>query len=142
MIDSADHPLRLLVVENEVLIAILLHTALREAGLVVVGPAFNLRQAEHLALCCDIDGALLDLWLDSGESTLSVAKILQDRKIPFIFVTGGTLEGVPGFEAVPVLRKPVSAAQIITEARIRFDRTARTASAIAPTAGTAPIQAL
>ena len=117
MIGNDDPPLRLLIVENEAVIAVLLHGALRDAGLVVVGPAFNLWQAEQLASNCDIDGALLDVYLDNGESTLPVARILQQRRIPFMFVTGGAFEAIPGIEGVPVLRKPVSAAEIITAAR-------------------------
>ena len=117
VIENDEPPLRLLIVENEAVIAVLLHGALRDVGLVVVGPAFNLRQAEHLASNCNIDGALLDVYLDNGESTLSVAGILQQRQIPFMFVTGGAVEGIPGIEGVPVLRKPVSAAEIITAAR-------------------------
>lgn len=125
MIEISDRPLRLLIVENEALLAVLLHGALREAGLAVVGPAFNLLQAEHLASCCDIDGALLDVYLDSGESTLSVARMLRERGIPFMFVTGGNLEDVPGFDGVPVLRKPISTAEIITAARCHFGRGGR-----------------
>jgi DNA-binding response OmpR family regulator len=118
--ESPDRALRLLLVENEVLITVLLHSALRAAGLAVVGPAFNLRQAEHLAAHCDIDGALLDVYLDSGESTFSVSRILRERGIPFMFITGGTLDDVRGYEDVPVLRKPVSTADIITAARSHF----------------------
>jgi DNA-binding response OmpR family regulator len=135
VIESPDRPLRLLIVENEVLITVLLHEALREAGLVTVGPAFNLQQAEHLASCCDIDGALLDVYLDSGESTLSIGVLLRQRGIPFMFVTGGTLDDLPGFEGVPVLRKPVSAVEIITAARSRFGHTAWTTPA-APSSST------
>ena len=49
MNENFDHPLRVLIVENEAETAVLLHEALREAGWVVVGPAFHVGQAEHLA---------------------------------------------------------------------------------------------
>jgi DNA-binding response OmpR family regulator len=130
VIENDEFSLRLLVVENEAVIAVLLHGALRNAGLVVVGPAFNLWQAEQLASNCDIDGALLDVYLDNGESTLSVARILQQRRIPFMFVTGGSFEGIPGMEGVPVLRKPVSAAEIITAARSFIGQQSSSASPV------------
>jgi DNA-binding response OmpR family regulator len=144
--ENPDRQLRLLIVDNEVLITVLLHNALREAGFVVVGPAFNLRQAEHLAACCDIDGALLDVYLDSGESTLSVAKVLRERGIPFMFVTGGSLDDVPGFEEASLLRKPVSTAQIITAARnlcgpLQMTSAALAISISAASGETAPTQA-
>lgn len=78
---------RILVVEDEFIIALELQTYLEEAGATVVGPAHSLAAALQLAAHADISAATLDLRLAS-DSVGPVARILSDRGVPFIFYSG------------------------------------------------------
>jgi DNA-binding response OmpR family regulator len=98
--------LRVLVVEDEAIIALAIEDMLAELGFEVVGPALTLSEAERLASVEALDAAVLDINLD-GKSSEPVARALCDRRIPFCFSTGYESADVPGgFEAVPLLRKP------------------------------------
>src|SRR4051812_36415564 len=81
--------LRVLVVEDETLIAMMIEDLLADMGCIVVGAAATIAQA--LALLADpafqIDGALLDVNL-GGEKVFPVADALAQRAIPFVFATG------------------------------------------------------
>jgi two-component sensor histidine kinase len=78
---------RVLIVEDEALIALSLNEMLRDAGCVSVGPASNVDEALSIIENNIIDMALIDLNLN-GESSLPVAHALRSRRIPFTFVTG------------------------------------------------------
>jgi DNA-binding response OmpR family regulator len=80
-------PKRLLVVEDEGLIAELLADQIAELGYSVVGPACTMTEARRLATVASFDGALLDLNLN-GELSHEIADILSRRNIPFRFITG------------------------------------------------------
>ncbi len=102
---EALRPKRVLVVEDESLIAILIADSLAELGYHVVGPAFKLSEALHLAETATLDAGLLDLQLDavlSGE----VADILSRRRIPFLFITGYQMPPRGFHEGTGFLRKP------------------------------------
>ena len=88
------HRPRLLVVEDEFLVAMQIETILQEAGWSVVGPAGTLARAVDLAKKVDVDGALLDVNL-RGERVDEVAKILSERGIPFLFTSGYGPEHLP-----------------------------------------------
>src|SRR4051794_14101208 len=97
---------RLLVVEDEPMVAMLLEDLLMQAGCIVVGPAATI--AEALALLRDqaIDGALLDVNLGS-ELIYPLADVLRASGTPFVFVTGYAASGLAaGYEDVAVIRKP------------------------------------
>lgn len=80
---------------------------MEDAGWQLVGPALSLQQAVVLAENEDCDCAVLDIHLDDGATSLPAAEILLERGIPFLFATGLGFPGqLPGFEGVPVLRKP------------------------------------
>jgi CheY-like chemotaxis protein len=99
--------LRLLVVEDEALVAILIEDALLDLGCVVVGPAGSVAQALALLDRETVDGAVLDVNLGADERSYAIAEALGARGIPFIFVTGYGEEGVdPRYAAVEVLQKP------------------------------------
>jgi len=79
---------RVLIVEDEALVAMDLQFAFEDAGAEVVGPAMSLGDALALAeQAPEIDCALLDVDL-AGCDVYPVAQILQSRGIPFIFHTG------------------------------------------------------
>lgn len=97
--------LRLLVVEDEIIVAMALESLLCELGCAIAGRAQDVAGALALA-GPDLDGAFLDVSLD-GEAVYPVADALARRGVPFVFVTGleeGELDR--RFAGVPVLRKP------------------------------------
>jgi PAS domain S-box-containing protein len=97
---------RVLLVEDEPLVALLLQQVLQDAGCTVRGPASTLADAERLAGEDGLDAAVLDVNLPGGPS-LPLGARLAARGVPVVYVTG--LEGVPGREGAVVLRKPVRA---------------------------------
>jgi CheY-like chemotaxis protein len=103
---TPEAPLRILVVEDEMTIAMLVEDMLLELGHQVVDLAMRLPQAAELASTADLDLAILDVNLD-GRKSFPIAEILGERGIPFIFATGYGASGVdPAFQGYPVLTKP------------------------------------
>ncbi|MES2034301.1 MAG: HWE histidine kinase domain-containing protein [Pseudomonadota bacterium] len=103
--------LRLLIVEDAVLLALELEAGLQEAGAEVVGCAAELDEGMAM-LSLEIDAAVLDANLN-GESVTPLAEALRARGTPFVFATGYGERGAPeGFDA-PVVRKPYNVNQII-----------------------------
>jgi CheY-like chemotaxis protein len=101
-------PPRLLLVDDDPILAILVADWLSEFGCEVVGPARTVEAALQLVEQEGeaLDGALLDVALDCGDS-YPVADALALNDIPFAFVTGHGLGGVaPDYRAAPVLTKP------------------------------------
>lgn len=97
---------RLLVVEDEYLIAMLLEDMLVELGCVVSGIAANPAQALDLIETTEIDAAVLDVNLD-GTDSFGIAAALKERKKPFIFATGyGQSRVTAEFSDTPVIQKP------------------------------------
>lgn len=98
--------MRLLIVEDESLIAILIEEGLTQFGYDIVGPAPRLAQAMEMARSADVDGAVLDINV-RGEPIYPAASILAERGIPFVFITGYNVGEVDErFRDRPVLRKP------------------------------------
>jgi PAS domain S-box-containing protein len=98
---------RIMVVEDEVLIAMVLVDHLQELGIAAVGP-FS-RVSDALKVDGEIDAAILDVNL-AGEPVYPVAEMLRARGVPFVFMTGyGSASIDPRFAAVPVLQKPIDA---------------------------------
>jgi CheY-like chemotaxis protein len=79
--------LRVLLVEDQMIVAMLIEDMLRELGCVVVGPAGTLESAVRLAREEELDAAILDVNLD-GQKVFPAAEELLTRRIPFIFATG------------------------------------------------------
>jgi DNA-binding response OmpR family regulator len=103
---SDDIDCRVLVVEDEAMIAMLLEDMLTDLGYEVAGIAHHLDDAMQAAKYADIEFAILDINLN-GEASFSVAEILRARSIPFIFATGyGTAARRVDFSDTPVLEKP------------------------------------
>lgn len=100
---------RVLVVEDEYLIAADLSYALQKTGAVVVGPAPSIRRAlDLLDRETTIDAAVLDMNLQ-GERVFPVADALHARSIPFVFASGYEGWVVPEqHAAAPRCEKPVN----------------------------------
>ncbi len=78
---------RILVVEDEFLVAMQIEAILTGRGWKVIGSAGTLASAVSLARTCTCDAAVLDVNL-RGERVDEVATILSERGIPFLFVSG------------------------------------------------------
>jgi CheY-like chemotaxis protein len=97
---------RILVVEDEMIVAMLIEDILMDNGATVVGPAARVNKALDLLGTEEVDAALLDVNL-AGENTTPVAEELRRRGIPFAFATGYGAAGLPeGFASQPLLQKP------------------------------------
>jgi CheY-like chemotaxis protein len=106
MIEGRRH--RVLIVEDEAMISILIEDMVLELGHEVVGPAARLDQALTLALQAQIDVGLLDINVD-GSVVFPVADVLRFREIPFVFATGYDFRALPErFRGSRVLSKPFS----------------------------------
>ena len=103
--------MRVIIVEDAILLAMELEAGLAEAGVEVVGSAALVGEAMAL-VDLPMDAAVLDCNLN-GESVIPVAEALAARGVPFLFATGyGESRGAPeGFDA-PIIRKPYDVAQI------------------------------
>lgn len=98
--------LRILVVEDEMMIAMLMEDFMEEFGCTIVGPVANIENALLLIKTEAIDGALLDLNL-AGNVAYPVADELARLRIPFIVVSGyGDQELAGGYNDRPRLPKP------------------------------------
>lgn len=109
--DSARKP-RVLVVEDEALISLLIEDIVAGLGLEIVGPVARLGAALAAAREAALDLAILDISLADGQ-TFPVAAILRERKIPFLFVSGYGARGlVAPFETSIMVQKPFEDQQL------------------------------
>jgi CheY-like chemotaxis protein len=100
---------RVLVVEDEMMIAMLIEDMLDEFGCKLVGPATNVPRALELIAKENVEIAVLDLNLD-GQDTYAIAEALQQKNVPFIFATGYGSTGLrQEYGNRPVLQKPFQA---------------------------------
>jgi CheY-like chemotaxis protein len=99
--------LRVLVVEDDVLITMLLEDMLDEFGCKVAGPASTIAEALRVIETAAIDIALLDFNLGRGETTYQLADQLAGRGVPFAFVTGLDASSLQAsYQDRPTLQKP------------------------------------
>ena len=99
--------LRVLVVEDSFLVAASLKRILIDLGCTVIGPAPTVRDASNLIAQHDCDAAILDVNLGK-ETAEPIARILEERRIPFFFVTGYTSpKQIQGYNEHPRLMKPI-----------------------------------
>ena len=98
--------LRVLIVEDESIVAMFLEDILEGMGCVIAGVAASAGEAMAIIGQADIQAAILDVNLDEGRSMI-VADLLHQKCVPFIFETGYGKAGVPKqFADVPLLPKP------------------------------------
>jgi DNA-binding response OmpR family regulator len=99
--------MRVLVMEDNWLIANAITDVLQNAGMSVVGPVADLTHGIALARSAEIDGAVLDIQLVDG-NCFAAATILRLRGVPFIFLSGYQSSNLvpPVFRAIPYLQKP------------------------------------
>jgi CheY-like chemotaxis protein len=110
------HPLhhrRILVVEDEYIIACELSLELEDVEATVVGPVGNLADAMALINSGEsVDGAILDVNL-GGQLTYPLADLLAERGVPFVFTTGYDAAMIPArFASVVRCQKPVEGRRV------------------------------
>jgi CheY-like chemotaxis protein len=105
---------RVLVAEDEAVIALMIEDLLTKSGFVVVGPAVSTKEALDIVEQQPVDCAVLDIKLVDGAS-LPVAKALAARSIPFVIATGYDRRAIPpGYNGAPVLGKAFLPHELIT----------------------------
>jgi CheY-like chemotaxis protein len=104
--------LRILIVEDEFLLALDLADELRKLGYVAVGPAANVGAGSELVRSEHLDAALLNVSLQ-GEVAYSLARECLHRKIPIAFVSGTLGRDLPpDLKGVPRMEKPWTTRQL------------------------------
>jgi DNA-binding response OmpR family regulator len=99
---------RVLIVEDDYLIAMYLASQVTEAGYNLIGMARSVEAALDIIATADVDCAIVDVEL-MGERTFRVADALAARHIPFVFATAMSRDNAPAHYAnVPWLEKPFS----------------------------------
>lgn len=99
---------RLLLVEDEVIVGILMREMLEDMGFSVGEPCRTLADALAAAREEAFDGAVLDMNLN-GAAVYPLADLLTSQNVPFVFVTGYSADAVDGrFAKVPIVQKPVT----------------------------------
>ena len=100
---------RVLVVEDELMIRLLLQDMLDDLGHTLAGEAGRIEDALTLAKQGEFDVAILDVNLN-GQPISPVVEILVERGVPFVFATGYGQRGVPeAYRKTPTLQKPFQA---------------------------------
>jgi CheY-like chemotaxis protein len=114
---------RILVAEDDFVLAYDLSHSLKEEGAVVIGPAHSLSSGlELLRETKEIDGAILDIDLN-GEAVFPLAEVLAQRGTPFVFATASDAETLPApFGLIPHCQKPVSPATVADALRKAISR--------------------
>jgi PAS domain S-box-containing protein len=98
---------RVLLVEDEMLVAMMMKDMLTDLGFSVVGPYGRISEALPVARANDLEAAVLDINLN-GELVYPVAEALVARGVPIVFVTGYGAESIDQqFSQIPVLQKPI-----------------------------------
>jgi two-component sensor histidine kinase len=98
---------RVLLVEDEILVAMMMRDILTELGFRIIGPFGQLSDAMVAAVHEEIDAGIVDVNL-GGEFAYPVADVLLARKIPLVFVTGYGVESIESrFGHLPLIKKPV-----------------------------------
>ena len=111
---------KILVVEDNFLVADHLSRVLREAGWTVLGPAPNAEWALPLARQDDLSGAVLDVRVAGGTS-LAIAVELNARRVPYLVVTGYDPRGIPReMGNAPFMSKPIDAQVLVRLAQQAF----------------------
>ncbi len=115
---------RVLVVEDEPLVALDLLATLQDAGAQPVGPAGTTADALRLIEATALDAALIDGNLN-GSPVDEIASALTQRRVPFAFVTGYGRDSLPrAFRGAAILSKPYPAAALVAAVEKLLDRPA------------------
>jgi len=121
-LQSATPAKRILVVEDELMIRMLLEDMLGELGYTVAAEAARIEEALDAAKNADFDIAILDVNLN-GQPISPVADALVARGMPFVFATGYGERGLPEpYRDRPTLKKPFQMDGLKQMLQIALDR--------------------
>ncbi len=112
---SSPGPARVLIVEDEFMIAMEIESVVLDAGFDVLGPAADVESALALIDANSPDIGLLDVNLGHGTTSTPVAERLTEVGVPFILCTGyQTADLVQSYgEGIPMLQKPVDTVKLV-----------------------------
>lgn len=115
--------LAILVVEDEVLIALAIEAELRREGAEVIGPCTTLKDCLSTIDERRVDAAILDVDLN-GETVFPAAERLRERGVPFVFHTGhgDAPRLIRQFPGVRICRKPMDVSDLLDDLRGRLVR--------------------
>lgn len=120
--------LRILIVEDEMMVVLDLEDMIREMGHVVAATATRIDTALEEAAKSEIDLAILDVNV-AGRMSFPVAEILRGRGIPFIFATGYGVSALPPeLQGQPTLQKPFRMVDLARAIALHAPSRTRTAS--------------
>ncbi|MEQ8393534.1 response regulator [Thalassobaculum sp.] len=116
--------MKVLIVEDDLLLAEATADSLNAWGCEIAGMAPNIDVGLRLARQAQLHGALLDINL-RGARCFPIAEVLRERGIPFIFLTGYDDRSIipRKFQAERCLSKPVDAAELLSGMIARFRQT-------------------
>ncbi|HYD72149.1 MAG TPA: response regulator [Candidatus Binatia bacterium] len=98
--------LKVLIIEDESIVAMMIEDLIVDMGHEVVGTAGRLEQAQKMAEELTLDFAIVDVNLN-GQLTYPVAEVLKTRGVPFVFATGYGAQGLKDeWKQNSVLQKP------------------------------------
>lgn len=110
---------RVILVEDEPLVAMMMEDLLADLGCEVAGSFGSLGTA--MAWLGDfkgvLDGALLDVNLGGGETVFPLAEALRARGVPFVFATGYSVLPSDAYPETPLIHKPVNQDQLLPVVR-------------------------
>ena len=113
-----DAPQRIFIVEDELIVAFEMSDLLEDLGFEVVGPSVHLEEAKNRARNDDIDIAILDVNLGAGKTSKPVKDILDDRGIPYVFITAYDTDQITFVDETDrVMKKPVTSNQLLAALR-------------------------
>ncbi|ODM44859.1 response regulator [Cereibacter johrii] len=124
--DETGSSLRILILEDDYLLAADLVTQIRELGQRVIGPFPDVHEA--MDLLDEIEAAILDVRL-GDETSFDMADCLMNRQVPFVFSTGYDRSVIPErFPLVPVFAKPSLASAMLRQLRQQSESLEREAA--------------
>ena len=103
-------PTRILLIEDDPLVAMMLEGCLDALGIELAGSATGVNEALAAIERGQFDAALVDVHLANGETSDPIAIELRARGIPFLVMTGTLTVGGPAFAGAPLLTKPFTLA--------------------------------
>lgn len=99
---------RIVIVEDESLVSMLLEDMLGDLGCIVAAAASEIGEAKAKLSSTVYDAVILDVNLN-GARTFGIAQTLAQSRTPFVFSTGYGADGIPEpFRGVPIMSKPFS----------------------------------
>jgi CheY-like chemotaxis protein len=126
--------MRVLVAEDNLLVAEMIRLAVEDADFDVIGPAKNLDEGCRLAADAELDGAFLDIKL-GDQASFPIARLLRSTGVPFIFVSGYDHSILPAdLNTAPLISKPVFLSELTRVAKDSFVPEGGSAAAPKPAA--------